>query len=98
MLYQLSYLAAGAQSSRLLEERVLVGVRRRAAAEEAELTVAVVLQRVPGAGGHRQAEARADATRDHRTLVAERRERADGSAELQLQGYGRAPRGSKRTA
>src|ERR1700730_5711390 len=44
----------------LLEERVFVGVRRRAAAEEAELAVAVVLQRVPGAGGNQHGVARAD--------------------------------------
>src|SRR5947209_2021216 len=33
----------------LLEEGVVVGVRRRAAAEDAQLAVAVVLERVPGA-------------------------------------------------
>src|SRR3981081_3670558 len=44
----------------LLEERVFVGVWRRAVAEEAQLAVAVVLQRVPGAGGDQDGVARAD--------------------------------------
>src|SRR3981081_3823632 len=44
----------------LLEERVFVGVRRRAAAEEAQFAVAVFLQRVPGAGGDQHGVARAD--------------------------------------
>src|SRR6476469_9855122 len=46
----------------LLEERVVVRVRRHAAAEEPELTVAVVLERVPGA--------RSDERRVPRTYAA----------------------------
>src|SRR5215475_7613225 len=45
----------------LLEERVLVGVRRRAHAQDAELTRPVVLERVPGAGRDEDRVARADA-------------------------------------
>ena len=44
-----------------------------------------VALRMPGAGRHRQAELLADPPRHRRPLVAERGERADGAAELQLQ-------------
>src|SRR6266436_505675 len=45
----------------LLEERVVVRVRRHAAAEEPQLTVAVVLERVPGARRDQRRIPRADA-------------------------------------
>src|SRR5437762_7806010 len=45
----------------LLEDGVVVGVRRRAAAEEAQLAVAVVLERVPRAGWDEGGVARAKA-------------------------------------
>src|SRR6266496_413003 len=44
----------------LLEIRVVIGVRGSAAAEDSQLAVAVVLERVPGAGGNEDRVSRAD--------------------------------------
>src|SRR6266536_6437860 len=44
----------------LLEIGVVVGIRGSAAAEDPQLTVAVVLERVPGAGGNEDRVSRAN--------------------------------------